>query len=100
ALPETVWISHAAPDGRAALVEALKDVVGIEDGRRPSKKAVCLFTPLGMDATSCAVREKVEAERAFAVDTLFGLGGRRTLMTSPVSDPDLRDQVHALLAAG
>ena len=44
--------------------------------------------------------EGIEAERCFAVDTLFGLDGRRTLMTTPLSDPDLRDQVHALLARG
>jgi 3-hydroxybutyryl-CoA dehydrogenase len=99
-LPDTVWISHVETEGRAALMAALKDKVKIEEGRRPTTKPVCLFTPLGTDATGCAVREKIEAERAFAVDTLFGLDGRRTLMTTPVSDPDLRDQVHALLAAG
>lgn len=103
-LPEAVWISHAEPEGRAALIEAIKegagDTVEIDDGKAPSTRSLCLFTPVGSDTTSCAVAEGVEAERAFAVDTLFGLAGRRTLMTTPVSDSDLRDQVHALLAAG
>jgi 3-hydroxybutyryl-CoA dehydrogenase len=103
-LPDAVWISHAEPDGRTLLIDALRDVVGneveIDDGKKPSTKSLCLFTPLGADTTSCAVAEGIEAERCFAVDTLFGLEGRRTLMTTPLSDPDLRDQVHALLARG
>ena len=99
-LPEAVWISYAEPAGRAMLVEAIGDAVAIDDGKMPSTKSLCLFAPLGKDATSCAVAEKIEAERCFAVDTLFGLDGRRTLMKTPVSDPDLCDQVHALLALG
>jgi 3-hydroxybutyryl-CoA dehydrogenase len=99
-LPGSVWISHREEEGRAKLLAALGNAAAIDDGKRPSTRSVCLFAPLGADATTCAVTEKVEAERAFAVDTLFGLDGRRTLMTTPVSDPDLRDQVHALLAAG
>ena len=99
-LPDAVWISRAQPDGRAMLVEALADAVEIDDGSKPSTRSLCLFTPLGDDTTSCAVAEGIEAERCFAVDTLFGLDGRRTLMTTPLSDPDLRDQVHTLLARG
>lgn len=99
ALPDKVWISSAEPEGRACLIAAIGGRVAIDDGRKPSPSSICLFTPLGMDATSAAVAEGVEAERAFAVDTLFGLDGRRTLMTTPVSDHELRDQVHALLAA-
>jgi 3-hydroxybutyryl-CoA dehydrogenase len=99
-LPESVWVSAAVPDGRAALIAALGESTEIDEGKTPSTRSLCLFTPLGLDATSAAVAENVEAERAFAVDTLFGLDGRRTLMTTPLSDPDLRDQVHALLALG
>jgi 3-hydroxybutyryl-CoA dehydrogenase len=98
-LPGKVWISNAEPEGRARLLAAVGNRVAVDDGGKPSPSSVCLFAPLGMDATSAAVGEGVEAERAFAVDTLFGLDGRRTLMTTPVSDPELRDQVHALLAA-
>jgi 3-hydroxybutyryl-CoA dehydrogenase len=98
--PDAVWISNAEPEGRAILVEALGETVEIDVGAKPSTRSLCLFTPLGADTTSCAVAEGIEAERSFAVDTLFGLDGRRTLMTTPLSDPDLRDQVHALLAVG
>lgn len=103
-LPEAIWVSNADPAGRAILVDAIRndagDTVTIDDGKTPSTRSLCLFAPLGMDATSCAVAEGIEAERCFAVDTLYGLDGRRTLMKTPVSDPDLCDQVHALLALG
>jgi 3-hydroxybutyryl-CoA dehydrogenase len=99
-LPDALWISRARPDAAAVLADALRDAVSIDDGRKPSSKSLCLFTPLGGDVTSAAVAEGIEPERAFGVDTLFGLEGRRCLMTNPVSDPDFRDQVHAALAAG
>jgi 3-hydroxybutyryl-CoA dehydrogenase len=99
-LPDAIWISRAEPAGRAALIETLADVVAIDDDARPSSRSLCLFTPIGKDTTSCAVGEKIEPERAFAVDTLFSLEGRRTVMSTPVSDTDFRDQIHAALAAG
>ena len=99
-LPDAVWISRSEPTGRAALIDMLSNVVAIDDDARPSSRSLCLFTPIGKDTTSCAMMEKIEPERAFAVDTLFGLEGRLTLMSTPVSDVDFRDQVHAALAAG
>ena len=73
--------------------------MAIDDSKRPSSNSLCIFTPYGVDVTSCAVRAGVEAERSFAVDMLFGLGGRRTLMISPVTDLTLADQMHAVLAS-
>jgi len=97
-LPHSVWIGPGNKDGRKMLIAALSDHVAIDDGKKPSSNSLCVFTPLGKDVTTCAVEAGVEAERSFAVDTLFGLEGRRTLMTSPVSDSSLRDQMHAALA--
>ena len=98
-LPAQVWISQAELGGHRALGEAIGDKVAIDSGTSPSANSVCIVTPLGEDATTAAVKHGIEAERTFAVDTLFGLDGRRTLMTTPVSDGELCDQVHALLAA-
>jgi 3-hydroxybutyryl-CoA dehydrogenase len=97
--PRSVWIQGSDDVGKNSLVDALAPHVQIDHGDRPSSQSVCLFAPLGQDVTSSAVGAGVEAERSFAVDTLFGMGGRRTLMTSPVSDTSLCVQVHALLAA-
>ena len=94
-LPERVWL---APEARAPLGPIIGDACPIDTGPQPDARSVCLFAPIGKDATSCAVETGIEAERVLAVDTLFGLDTHRTLMTTPVTDPDLRDQVHALLA--
>ena len=99
ARPDSVWIDPAVPDGRASLVALLKDRIEIDDGAKPGARSVCIVTPLGKDATTAALDAGIEAERTVAVDTLLGLDKRRTLMTTPVTDPDLRDQVHGLLAS-
>ena len=98
--PQSVWLSSRFPDGRVAL-SALVGAAGVvvDEGARPGPNAICLLATLGEDATTAALAEGLEAERCMAVDTLFGLEGRRTLMTTPVTDPDLRDQAHGLLAS-
>ena len=41
----------------------------------------------------------LDPQRTVAVDPLFGFSKRRTLMTTPVTRPEVRDAAHALLAA-
>ncbi|GAB2181545.1 3-hydroxyacyl-CoA dehydrogenase [Denitratisoma sp. agr-D3] len=101
ALPP-LWISQAHPEfGRAVseLVTRLGAIV--ETGLRPSAKALCIVTPRGLDASSCADREGLDAHRTIAVDVLFGLepGRRRTLMTTPVTSAATRQAAHGLFAA-
>ena len=98
-LPKSVWIENRNEESRTLLVDALSKHVAIDDGKRPSSNSLCIFIPFGADVTSCAVHAGVEAERSFAVDMLFGLEGRRTLMVSPVTDLALADQMHAALAS-
>ena len=99
ALPDAVWIDPAEADGHAALTTLLKDAVALDIGTKPGARSICLVTPCGRDATSAALEAGVEPERTLAVDTLLGLDGRITLMTTPVTDADVRDQAHAALAA-
>jgi 3-hydroxybutyryl-CoA dehydrogenase len=94
-LPERVWLS---PEARGPLGKLVEGACEIDKGAKPDVRSVCLFAPLGKDATTCAVEAGIEAERALAVDTLFGMETRRTVMTTPLTDPELRDEVHALLA--
>jgi 3-hydroxybutyryl-CoA dehydrogenase len=94
-LPERVWLS---PEARAPLAKIVGNACEIDTGAKPDARSVCIFAPVGQDATTAAVEAGVEAERALAVDTIFGLDARRTLMSTPVTDPELRDEVHALLA--
>jgi 3-hydroxybutyryl-CoA dehydrogenase len=100
ARPAGVWVSPAEPQGRAALVALLARLgVAAETGARPGAKSLCLVTPIGEDATTCAVEQGLDPARTVAVDTLFPLVKRRTIMGTPVTDPAYRDAAHGLLAA-
>ena len=88
--------------GRAvghAAVTALLEKLGakFESGDKPSAKALCLVTPLGDDATTCAVEQGLDPKRTVAVDTLFPMVKRRTIMGTPLTDPAYRDAAHGLL---
>lgn len=100
ARPDSVWVSSAEPAGHAALVELLKKLgATVEGGAKPSAKALCLVTPIGDDTTACAIAQGLDPKRTVAVDTLFPLVKRRTIMTTPITDPAYRDAAHGLLAA-
>ncbi|MFY9317559.1 MAG: 3-hydroxyacyl-CoA dehydrogenase [Burkholderiales bacterium] len=66
---------------------------------KPTPDSVCFVAPLGHDATSTALQLNLKAENTVAIDPLFGFAKRRTLMTTPVTRPEVRDAAHALLAS-
>ena len=100
ARPESVWVSAAEPNGHAILAELLKKIgATLESGAKPSASALCLVTPLGDDATTCAVTQGLDPKRTVAVDTLFPLVKRRTIMPTPITDRAYRDAAHGLLAS-
>ncbi len=91
-----LWLGRRNPEGAALLARALDGVV-IDAGERPARGSACVVAPLGEDCTTAALAEGLDPARTVAVDTLFGLDGRRTLMTNPATDPAVRDAVHAAL---
>ncbi len=100
ALSASVWVSPADPEGHGVLSDLLKNFgISLELGAKPSAKALCLVTPVGDDATTCAVDQGLDATRTVAVDTLFPMVKRRTIMTTPITDPAYRDAAHGLLAS-
>ena len=100
ARPDSVWVSKVEPAGHAALTELLGKLgAKLESGDKPSAKALCLVTPIGDDATTCAVEQGLDPKRTVAVDTLFPLVKRRTIMGTPVTDMAYRDAAHGLLAS-
>jgi 3-hydroxybutyryl-CoA dehydrogenase len=100
ARPQSVWVSPAEPDGHAALTALLRKLnAPLEAGERPGDKALILVTPYGDDATTCAVEQGLDAKRTVAVDTLFPMVKRRTIMTTPITDPAVRDAAHGLLSS-
>jgi len=100
ARPSSVWVSRAEPQGHAALV-ALLDTLGapLEHGEQPSADALILVTPYGTDATHSAVEQGLDPARTVAVDTLFPMDRRRTIMGTPVTAPAMLAAAHGLLAS-
>ena len=100
ARPASVWVSKAEPQGHEVLTALLTKLgATIESGAQPSTKALILVTPVGQDATTCAVEQGLDPLRTVAVDTLFPMVKRRTIMGTPLTTPAMRDAAHGLLAA-
>jgi 3-hydroxybutyryl-CoA dehydrogenase len=87
ARPDSVWV-----------VPELKELFSRTESD-PSRASVCCVAPLGKDATTTALELGLDPTRTVAVDPLFGFAKRRTLMTTPVTRPAVRDTAHGLLAA-
>ncbi|HUY03687.1 MAG TPA: 3-hydroxyacyl-CoA dehydrogenase [Rhodocyclaceae bacterium] len=100
ARPARVWVSAAVPEWGQA-VRALVAALGgeLDAGSRPAADSLCLVTPLGADATTTCLAQDLDATRTVAVDCLFGLAKRRTLMTTPLTSAAMTDAAHGLLAS-
>ncbi|HTE15725.1 MAG TPA: 3-hydroxyacyl-CoA dehydrogenase [Burkholderiales bacterium] len=100
ARPESVWVSAVEAQGSAKLKELLSKLgASVEAGATPSAKALILVTPIGEDATTAATSQGLDPKRTVAVDTLFPMVKRRTIMTTPITDAAYRDAAHGLLAS-
>ena len=100
ARPASVWVSKAEPQGHEVLTALLAKLgATIETGAKPSAKALILVTPVGKDATTCAVEEGLDPKRTVAVDTLFPMVKRRTLMGTPLTEAAMKEAAHGLLAS-
>jgi len=99
ALPP-VWVSPKAAR-RQELYQLLKDLgASIETGAAPSAQALILVAPLGMDVTTLAAVERLDATRTLGIDMMLedSATKRRVLATNPATRPDMRDAAHALFA--
>jgi 3-hydroxybutyryl-CoA dehydrogenase len=100
ARPESVWVSPVEAQGHAVLAELLSKLgTRRETAAKPSSGALILVTPIGEDATTCAVEQGLDPKRTVAVDTLFPMVKRRTIMGTPLTGAAYRDAAHGLLAA-
>ncbi len=98
--PDSVWVSKVEPQGYEVLTALLTKLgANIETGAKPSAKALILVTPVGKDATSCAVEEGLDPKRTVAVDTLFPMVKRRTIMGTPLTEASVKEAAHGLLAS-
>jgi 3-hydroxybutyryl-CoA dehydrogenase len=91
ARPTAVW---AVPELKELLIE-----LGAKPELKPTPDAVCFVAPLGADATTSALELGLDPARTVAVDPLFGLAKRRTLMKSPITKKEVLEAAHGLLAS-
>jgi 3-hydroxybutyryl-CoA dehydrogenase len=95
-----VWVSPAEPDSHAALTALLGKLgAQLESGAKPGAQSLILVTPVGDDATSCAVEQGLDPRRTVAVDTLFPMAKRRTIMGTPLTDAAMLGGARGLLAS-
>lgn len=96
AVPE-VWIS---PSGLGQALHELAAKLGatFHAAAKPAHDSLCLIAPLGQDATTAALAQGLDPRHTVAVDCLLDTSKRRTLMTTPITLPTVREAAHALLA--
>ncbi|AOS79503.1 MULTISPECIES: 3-hydroxyacyl-CoA dehydrogenase [Hydrogenophaga] len=95
-----VWVSPKAAR-RQELYQLLKNLdARIETGAAPSEQALIIVAPLGMDVTTLAAVERLDATRTLGIDMMLedSATKRRVLATNPATRPDMRDAAHALFA--
>src|SRR6266849_5914027 len=98
ARPASVWVSRSGLGARLAELVA-KLGARVDAGAQPAAQSLYLVAPVGRDATATALDEGLDPTRTLAVDCLFALDKRRTLMTTPVTAPSMRAAAHGLLAS-
>jgi 3-hydroxybutyryl-CoA dehydrogenase len=100
----SVWVSQTHPEWADVLREiATAAGIDVESDYMPSPEALCIVTPLGSDATTSCTEQGLDPRNTVAIDCLFGIkaekSARRTVMTTPLTTPAMRDAAHALFAA-
>ena len=100
ARPARVWVSPAHEPGHRVAAALVRELGGtLDDGARPAPDSLCIVTPLGHDATTCATAEGLDARRTVALDTLFDTRRRRVVMCTPLTSADAREQARGLFGA-
>jgi 3-hydroxybutyryl-CoA dehydrogenase len=95
-----VWIVAAEVGWRAELRKLVESAGWQLDANdRPGKDSLCLVVPLGEDATTAALNAGLDPRRTVAIDMLFGLARRRSIMATPLTEPECLASAHALLSA-
>lgn len=98
--PTRVWVSQAIPEWGHAVRDLLFTLGGnIDPGQYPETDSLCIVTPLGSDATTQCLSQGLDALRTVAIDCLFSLDKRRTVMTTPLTTAAMREAAHGLFSA-
>lgn len=104
ARPASIWVSQTHPEWGDVLREIASAAgIAVETDYTPSGGALCVVAPLGTDITTCCVEQGLDPRHTVGIDCLFdialGKGARRSVMTTPLTTPAMRDAAHGLFAA-
>jgi 3-hydroxybutyryl-CoA dehydrogenase len=96
--PRPVWLDTSSGQYADRVLKRLSDLgLAVAVGDKPDPGSIILVAPVGGDATSAAVEGQYDPERTLAIDPLFGLESRITVMTTAVTDRQYRDSLCAML---
>lgn len=97
---QRVWVSGRDGAARQRVASLLASLgCEVDPAAVPASDAVCLVLPWGSDATTAALDEGLDPARTVALDVLPDLAKHRTLMTTPITRPEVRDAVRALFGS-
>ena len=93
------WLSRKNEE-LSAKVHALLVEAGVEidEAEKPGKNSIAIVTPLGLDATTTIINENLPAPTTVAVDALFNMDKRITLMSHPATSADVINESWAAFA--
>jgi 3-hydroxybutyryl-CoA dehydrogenase len=85
-LSSAFWISPDNAELSAKLRKVLQESgAQIDEAKRPGENSIAIVTPLGLDTTTAVINENLPAHRTIAIDALFNMDKRLTLMSSPAT---------------
>lgn len=92
-----IWVSARNPLLREQVVALLRAGGGVIDaGERPAAGSACIVLPVGGDATTAVLDEKLDPRRSVALDPIL-IDRQLTLMTTPVTERASRNAVWGAL---
>lgn len=94
----TFWV-EPGEDADALMTIVTDAGATVDAGDTPDSDSVILIAPLGLDASTHAARAGLDPTRCVAVDPVFGFAGRRTVMKTVVTQPDVMHTALGLMAA-
>ncbi len=98
--PPRVWVSQAIPEWGDVVRDLLASLgANIDMDPFPETDSLCVVTPRGSDATTECLAQGLEAEHTVAIDCLFPLEKRRTVMTTLLTTTAMKDAAHGLFGS-
>lgn len=93
------WLSRDNEELSAKVNNILVDAgVEIDAAEKPGENSIAIVTPLGMDATTATINEHLPPQRTVAVDALFNMDKRITLMSNPATSIEVINESWAAFA--